>query len=128
MAYVRDTDPLPRNSQDPQTACEAQYAAAVVANMEQSVQNAYAASQMIAGPNSFTQFGPAVVIDMARSQNAQAAAGLVPVFTSPNVQGERMAAPRVLPLNVSPEQFNGCSIRGTDALAPIQLPPQTLTM
>ena len=126
--YVRDTDPLPRNSQDPQTACEANRAKALVDGMEQSVQNAYAASQMIAGPNSFTQFGPAVVIDVARSQNARAAASLPVTFSPPNLQGEMQAAPRVLPLNVSPEQYGGCSIRGTDAITAIQLLPQTVTM
>jgi hypothetical protein len=126
--YVRDTDPLPRNSQDPQTACEAARAALVVSNMEQSVQNAYAASQAIAGPESFTQFGPAVVIDVARSQNARAAATLPVVFTAPNLQMELQAAPRVLPLNVSPEQYSGCSIRGVDTAGPVKVAPQTVTM
>lgn len=126
--YVRDTDPLPRNSQNPQTACEAKWAKATVDGMEQSVQKAYRASQAIAGPESFRQFGPAVVIDVARSQNARSAASLPVVFQPANVKAQVQAAPRVLPLNVSPEQYSGCSLRGTDALEPVKLPPQVVTM
>jgi hypothetical protein len=95
--------------------------------MEQSVQNAYQASQAIAGPESFTQFGPAVVIDVARSQNAKAAASLPVVFQAPNVQAQLQAAPQVLPLNVSPEEYGGCSIRGV-VMGPVRSEPQTVTM
>jgi hypothetical protein len=126
--YVRPTDPIPRNSENPQTACEARYAKLVVDNMEQSVQNAYRASQMIAGPESFQQFGPAVVIDVARSQNARAAASMVPVFQTVSPNAALQSAPIVLPLNASPEQYGGCSIRGTGALPPIQRLPQVVTM
>lgn len=111
MSYVRDTDPLPRNSYDPQTQCEADRASCIVNGMEQSVANAQWASGQIAGPGSFSQFGPAVVIDVARSQNAMVAAGRPVVMQQPSVSLEMMAAPTVLPLNVTPEEYNGCKWR-----------------
>ncbi len=128
--YVRDTDPLPRNSQDPQTACEAARAALVVSNMEQSVQNAYAASNMIAPPASFQQFGPGVVIDVTRSQNAQVAAGAPVVFQPPNVQTQSQAtraAPRVLPLNVTEDEYNSCCTR-KGPVKPMQSAPKVPIM
>jgi len=125
--YVRDTDPLPRNSQDPQTQCEAQYAALVVSNMEQSVQNAYAASNMIAPPASFAQFGPGVVIDVTRSQAAQVAAGAPVVFQSPNVQSQRQSAPRVLPLNVTEDEYNSCCT-GKGPVKQMQIAPKVPIM
>src|ERR1035437_4602411 len=111
--YVQPTDPLPRNSQDPLTACEIARAQAAVNAMEQAVANAQAASASIAGPSSFAQFGPAVVIDVARSQNGMAAASIpVPVNQPLNLQAAVMSAPTVLPLNVIPNVYSGCSQRG----------------
>src|ERR1700686_5188932 len=102
--YVQPSDPLPRNSQDPLTPCEIARAQSIVSSMEQSVANARAASASIAGPSSFAQFGPAVVIDVARSQNGRVAASIpVPTVQPLNVQAAVMSAPRVLPLNVTPE-------------------------
>lgn len=125
--YVRDTDPLPRNSQDPLTPCEVRRAKSSVQGMEQSVRNAQSASASIAGPSSFTQFGPAVVIDVARSQNGMAAAAIPPVFMAPSIQAEVMSAPTVLPLNVSQEVYAGCSRRGINP-APVRSAPQVVTM
>jgi hypothetical protein len=124
--YVTPTDPLPRNSQDPQTACEAAQAALVVSNMEQSVQNAYAASNMIAPPASFQQFGPGVVIDVTRSQAAQVAAGLPVVFQSPSVRTQLQGAPRVLPLNVTESEYNSCCTGGV--VKPMQVAPKVPIM
>lgn len=127
--YVQPTDPLPRNSQDPMTPCEIARAKATVDAMEQSVRNAQQASGTIAGPSSFQQFGPAVVIDVARSQNAMTAAANAPVVSvsSPSVRSEIQSAPMVYPLNVSPEEFNGCKFR-SGALVPVRVPPQVVTM
>jgi hypothetical protein len=125
--YVRDTDPLPRNSQDTQTAQEAQYAALVVSNMEQSVQNAYRASNMIAPPQSFAQMGPGVVLDVTRSQDAQVAAGAPVVFQSPSVQSQSQAAPRVLPLNVTEDEYNSCCT-GKGPAKPMQVAPKVPIM
>jgi hypothetical protein len=129
MSYVSSNGPLPRNSQDPQTSCEAARAASIVNDMENAVNNAYSASMTIAGPNAFTSFGPAVVIDVARSQNAMAAAGLAKSNTQhANVAQAMMAAPIVLPLNVTDAEYFGCSRRGTDGLKPIPIAAQTITM
>lgn len=125
--YVQPTDPLPRNSQDPLTACEIARAQNTVNAMEQAVANAQAASASIAGPSSFAQFGPAVVIDVARSQNGMAAASL-PVSVQPlNVQAAVQSAPTVLPLNVTPEVYGGCSRRGIVPAA-VRSAPQVVTM
>jgi hypothetical protein len=128
--YVQPTDPLPRNSQDPLTPCEIARAQATVNAMEQAVANAQAASASIAGPSSFAQFGPAVVIDVARSQNGMASAGIatLPVSPSVNIQMELMAAPKVLPLNVTVQEYSGCSTRGTGSLQPVRIAPQVVTM
>jgi hypothetical protein len=128
--YVQPTDPLPRNSQDPLTACEIARAQATVNAMEQAVANAQAASASIAGPSSFAQFGPAVVIDVARSQNGMASAGIATLQPSlaPNIQMELMAAPKVLPLNVTVQEYSGCSTRGSGPLQPIRVVPQVVTM
>jgi hypothetical protein len=128
--YVQPTDPLPRNSQDPMTPCEIARAQATVNAMEQAVANAQAASASIAGPSSFAQFGPAVVIDVARSQNGMASAGIatLPVSPSVNIQMELMAAPKVLPLNVTVQEYSGCSMRGSGPLQPIRVAPQVVTM
>jgi len=129
MSYVSSNGPLPRNSQDPQTACEKTRAAQIVNDMEKAVNSAYSASMTIAGPNAFTSFGPAVVIDVARSQNAMAAAGLAKSNNQPvNVAQAMMAAPIVLPLNVTDAEYFGCSKRGTDGLKPIPIAPQVITM
>src|ERR1039458_761665 len=125
--YVQPTDPLPRNSQDPQTACEATQAALVVSNMEQSVQNAYAASNMIAPPASFQQFGQGVVIDVTRSQAAQVAAGLPVVFQSPSIRTQLQAAPRVLPLNVTESEYNSCCT-GKGPVKQMQVAPKVPIM
>lgn len=128
--YVQPTDPLPRNSQDPLTACEVRRAKSTVDSMEQSVRNAQQASATIAGPSSFAQFGPAVVIDVARSQNGMASAGITKIAPSPsqNVRMELMAAPQVLPLNVTVQEYSGCSMRGSGPLQPIRVAPQVVTM
>jgi len=126
--YVQPTDPLPRNSQDPLTPCEIARAQATVNAMEQAVANAQAASASIAGPSSFAQFGPAVVIDVARSQNGMVAASIpVPVTQPLNLQAAVMSAPTVLPLNVPVEVYSGCSQRGIMPAA-IRLAPQVVTM
>lgn len=106
--YVRDTDPLPPNSQTPSSECY-DWGVCLQQSMAQSVANAKAASAQIAGPDTFRQFGPAVVIDVARSQNDLAATSLSSL-PSPaiNVSHELMAAPRVLPLNVTEEDYGGC--------------------
>jgi hypothetical protein len=98
--------------------------------MEQAVANAQAASASIAGPSSFAQFGPAVVIDVARSQNGMASAGIATLQPSlaPNIQMELMAAPKVLPLNVTVQEYSGCSTRGSGPLQPIRVVPQVVTM
>jgi hypothetical protein len=118
------------------TACEIARAQATVANMEQSVANAQAASASIAGPSSFAQFGPAVVIDVARSQNGMASAGiasagiakLAPSTSPNNIRMELLAAPKVLPLNVTVQEYSGCSMRGSGPLQPIRVTPQVVTM
>lgn len=125
--YVSPDWPLPRNSFDPVSVCEAANAAAVVASMEQSVNDAYRATMTIAGPSSFTPFGPAVVTDVARSQNALAAANLSALAAPPaSVASELVAAPVVLPLNVSVEEYSGCGRRSA-GLAPVPLAKQTIT-
>jgi hypothetical protein len=126
--YVQPSDPLPRNSQDPLTRCEVARASSIVQGMEQSVRNAQAASASIAGPSSFAQFGPAVVIDVARSQNGMAAASIpVPTVQPLNLQAAVMSAPTVLPLNVTPEVYSGCSRRGIRPAA-VRSAPQVVTM
>jgi hypothetical protein len=95
--------------------------------MEQSVQNAYAASNMIAPPASFAQFGPGVVIDVTRSQAAQVAAGAPVVFQSPNVQSQRQSAPRVLPLNVTEDEYNSCCT-GKGPVKQMQIAPKVPIM
>lgn len=127
MAYV-NPNCLPRNSYDPLTACEKARAAAIVSNMEQAVANAYRASQMIAGPSSFTSFGPAVVIDVARAQNGMQAAQMQVQAPPVNVATEMMAAPIVLPLNVTQAEYAGCSMRGTDGLQPMPVAAPKLVM
>lgn len=126
--YVSPDWPLPRNSFDPVSACEAARAASIVQSMEQSVQDAYRAVNTIAGPSSFSQFGPAVVTDVARSQNALAAAGLpvVSAGVAPSVATEMIAAPIVLPLNVTVTEYSGCGDRPA-GLSRIPLAPQTIT-
>jgi hypothetical protein len=129
MAYVSPTAPLPRNSQDPLTQCEVERAATIVNTVEQLVANAKAASAQTAGPNSFRQFGPGVVIDVARSQNAAVAASHV--ASSPAVAVAAVpsyAAPEMLPLNATPAEFNGCAARGNDILQAVPTRPQVLTM
>jgi len=127
IMYVRDTDPLPPNSQAPSSDCY-DWGVCLQQSMAQSVANAQAASAQIAGPESFAEFGPAVVIDVARSQNDMAAANLaVTPSQPPNVSGELMAAPRVLPLNVSPEEYSGCSFR-TGVILPIVVPKQSISL
>lgn len=130
MSYIRPDSPLPQNSQSRVSPCQAARAKATVDAMENAVAIAYAASQQIAGPDSFRSFGPAVVIDVARSQNAMAAANdrSVGIPAQPNVRAEMMSAPVVLPLNVSVDEYASCCQRGTDALAPIQIPAPHLTM
>ena len=125
MSYVRDTDKLPRNSWDPVSACEAARAKSVVDGIEALVAKGKAASAQIAGPESFRQLGAAVVIDVARSQNAQAA---LPMPQPGNVQAETRAAPRVLPLNVTEQEYSGCSMRGIFSLVPIPVPAPVVVM
>jgi hypothetical protein len=128
MAYVRDTDPLPPNSEMPSSAC-GDWGKCLQGSMAVSVANARAASAMAAGPSSFRSFGPALVIDVARSQNERAAAGVAAPPSQPvNVAQEMASAPTVLPLNVSEAEYSGCSIRGTGALLPIPIAPQRVTM
>jgi hypothetical protein len=134
MAYISPNDPLPRNSADGITACEASRAASIVNGMEQSVANARAASASIAGPQSFAQFGPAVVIDVQQQQNGMFAANqLVPSQTGQagqsqmSVAQEIMSAPRVLPLNVTEDEYGSCcTVKGP--VKPMQIAPQVLTM
>ena len=124
--YVRDTDPLPPNSGAPSSQCY-DWGVCFSKFMAQSVANAQAASAQIAGPNSFASFGPAVVIDIARSQNARATADAVIPSPSPASQSrELLAAPKVVPLNVTEQEFSGCGARSAVVL-PTVIPNQTIT-
>jgi hypothetical protein len=111
------------------TPCEIARAQSIVSSMEQSVANAQAASGSIAGPSSFAQLGPAVVIDVARSQNAMTASSSPVPTSSPSlsVRSEIQAAPTVYPLNVSPQEYSGCGYR-SGALVPVRVAPQVVTM
>lgn len=106
--YLRDTDPLPPNSETPSSDCY-NWGVCLQNTMAQSIANAQAASASIAGPSSFTSFGPGVVTDVARSQNAMAAANLAAV-PSPSTQ-QFLSAPKVVPLNVTQEEYSGCAFR-----------------
>jgi hypothetical protein len=131
MAYVSPNCPLPRNSQDRVTACEAARAKSVVDGMEQSVANAYKASQQIARPASFAQFGTPVVQSVQQGQAQIAAARRADIQTKPtasDVWQEVRSAPKVYPLNVSVQEYESCCDRGTDALAPVVAQPPQLIM
>jgi len=131
MAYVRPDCPLPRNSINPPTACEAARSAAIVASIDTSVQNAYRASKQIAAPSSFSGFGQPVVDSAAYGQSRLANADLQALPASRvDFRSEIAGAPQVLPLNVSQSEYDTCCNRGTDALAPVQVSPSqyTLTM
>ncbi len=129
MAYVSPQGPLPRNSYDPVTACEAARAQAIVQSVEDAATRGKWASAQIAGPSSFRQFGAGVVIDVARSQNGMVAASgtSAPPKQSSSVAAIQRAAPRVLPLNVSTEEYAGCSVRGIE-VRPVPVPAPALTM
>lgn len=126
MSYLTPS-PLPRNSFDGVNACEAARARQIVNGMETLVANAQRASQMIAGPDSFRSLGAAVVIDVARSQNALAAAHAVGVPAKADPKAENLAAPTWLPLNVSVDEYNSCCQRPTTVLAPIKISPPEVT-
>lgn len=125
--YVRDTDPLPCNLTQP-TQAQAAYDAAAVQNMEDSVNNAYAASQMIAGPSSFSDLGAGVVVDVARAQNNMAVANRS-ASSIPSPSSElALRGPRVFALNVDQAEYAGCS-RGGATYSPARVaPPQPITM
>jgi hypothetical protein len=129
--YVRDTDPLPCILQQP-TQAQAAYDAQVVQNMENSVNNAYAASQMIAGPESFADFGPIVQLDVALQQanmgaaNSTAASIVSGSIPSPSAPAPR--GPRVFALNVDQAEYAGCSRGGASYLPARVQPPQPVTM
>lgn len=123
--YVRDTDPLPPNSQAA-TGC-ASWASDLQASMNASIANAQAASASIAGPSSFAQFGPNVVIDVARSQNDMAAASVPLSPFALHVEGYS-PSPSVVPLNVTEEEYGGCcSPRASGQIRRVAT-PQVLTM
>ncbi len=131
MAYVSPNCPLPRNSFDQPTACEAARSKAIVDSMDASVRNAYRASQEIAAPSSFASFGQPVVDSAAYGQSRLKNANLQSLPVSrPDFRSEIMNAPRVLPLNVSVDEYDSCCNRGTDGLAPVEISPTqyTLTM
>jgi hypothetical protein len=127
MAYVSPDSPLPPNSLDPVSACQAKRNARAVQCLENAVATAYSASQQIAGPDSFRSMGTPVVIDVARSQNARAAASQPVVSVPPNVAAEMAAAPQMLPLNVPESEYGGCS-RNIGSLAPVPIAPRKPTM
>ena len=129
--YVRDTDPLPCILTQP-TQAAAAYNAAVVQSMENSVNNAYAASRSIAPPESFSEFGAGVVVDVARAQNNMAAANrTADSIPSPSPSPSSAIAvrgPRVFALNVGQQEYDGCS-RGGATYSPARVqPPQPVTM
>jgi hypothetical protein len=126
--YVSPDSPLPQNSMDYPTACQTARAQAAVTAMDQAVSQAYGASQMIAPPASFAEFGPGVVIDAQRSQDGMRVAQSVDLIAARgDYQGFSMA-PKVVPLNVSVDEYESCCQRGTDALQPIKVNPPRLVM
>lgn len=110
MSYVNPACGLPRNSMDPVTACEAARARDTVQGIEQAVATARTAAAQTAGPGSFASLGIPVVVDVARSQNARAAADMSAVASrvKSSARQEMLAAPTVVPLNASPAEYNGC--------------------
>jgi hypothetical protein len=125
--YVRDTDPLPCNLTQP-TQAQMAYDAAVVQSMDQSVQNAYAASQSIAPPSSFAEFGAGVVVDVARAQNNMAAANRSADSIPSPSSVIAVRGPRVFALNVDQQEYSGCS-RGGAVYSPARVqPPQPVRM
>jgi hypothetical protein len=110
--YVSPNCPLPRNSLDPVTACEAAHAKRITQGLETSVQNAFRASRAIAGPESFASFSPQLAREVKRYQDGMKAANGTHAVQPVNRRAEVMAAPIVLPLNVSEEEYGSCCPRG----------------
>ena len=78
---------------------------------------------MIAAPGSFAGMGQGVQRDVARSQReliaAQKFASGLPKESRP---GDALRnAPRVLPLNVPPSEYDGCAVRGIGPVQPVQV-------
>lgn len=131
MAYVSPNCPLPRNSTNPVTSCEAARAKKVVQNLEGLVNQGYRASQKIAGPESFAVFGAPVVRTVQQSQQQMGAARQMTApkpATAADAWQEVRRAPRVLPLNVSVAEYESCCDRGTDSLQPVIAQPPQLIM
>ena len=119
MAYVSSDAPLPPNSMDPPSACQTKVGSSILQSVETAVSNARAASAQVAAPGSFAPLGQGVVNDVARSQSQLKVSGsLVPLK---NAGGSSIPAPTILPLNVTTQEYGGCSMRGTGPLQPIPI-------
>jgi len=120
MAYVSSDAPLPPNSMDPPSTCEARYNASVVQSVENAAASGRAASAQVASPASFAPLGQGLVNDVTKSQAQLSASGsLVPLPDSGG--SDLIPAPTILPLNVTTQEYSGCGMRGTGALKPIRI-------
>jgi len=125
MSYVSSSCPLPRNSLDPVTPCEADRARSIVSGVEQAVANARAASASIAAPQTFAQVGGVpLVVDVARQQWGlfSRTRGVDPVSLE-NI----LRVPEQVPLNVSEDDYYGCASRVID-LPTVTVPAPRVVM
>ena len=128
MSYVTPGNPLPPNNQNPLSACEAQYARQIVNGVEQAAATGQATIAQMAPVSTFVALGLPVAVQVQNSQARIAAANQPGSAVNVGSGGVRSRgpAPRMIPLNITESEYNGCCIRGMDVLPPVQVsqPPR----
>jgi hypothetical protein len=128
MSYVSPNAPLPRNSADPVSPCEALKACQIANGVDEAAARGRSRINQLATPASFIPLGLPVVKQAVDAQARLAAAnapGSVAGSGSGGVattaQARRLPAPQIVPLNVTPAEYSGCCVRGVDPIPEVRV-------
>jgi hypothetical protein len=125
MSYVSPNAPLPRNSADPVSPCEALKACQIANGVDEAAARGRSRINQLAAPASFVSMGLPVVKQAVDAQKRLAAANTVGAVhgtgTAPAHPAARLPAPQIVPLNVTPAEYSGCCVRGVDPIPEVRV-------
>ncbi len=122
MSYVTPGSPLPPNNADPLSECQRVLSCQIINGVEAAAAEGRARVQQIATPASFIALGLPVAKQvvsagtMLKSAIQPGVAAGTGDPTSSKIQ--RRQPVKIIPLNVTQDEYSGCCIRGVDMLAP----------
>ena len=123
MSYVSPNYPLPPNNADRLSECERQLACQIVNGVEQAAAIGRSRVAQMPPPSEFAAIGLPVAkqaqIAQARINTANSPGQVKGTGTRLPMKAKAPLKVKIIPLNVTVAEYDGCCIRGVDQLAPV---------